>query len=367
MLGIVEKDVHRTDRNVALYAGDSAPHPDPDSPFAEIGTNEHLEQLKDILLTYNELNRSLGYVQGMSDLLSPLYAVFQDDAVTFWAFERFMDRMERNFRIDQSGMRSQLVALSHLVRFVDPALYRHLEKADSANFFCFFRMVLVWYKREFDFPDVMRLWDSFFTNYLSSDFHLFFALAILQKHRTVIMDHLQHFDEVLKYINELSGTMNLDELLMRAEALFVRFKRMVEAVDKKSNFPSAPTTISTSKNSIVNEDKSKLKMQAFQPKGKERAAPLETTAAMEVVTPELRALLSRSVAIRRSETEEQEEASKTNEWGRPVKKGAEIRDTEPVKEEPSDKGSTEPARIASLETKEMENGKKDDHEEQASP
>ena len=34
---------------------------------------------------------------------------------------------------------------------------------------------------------------------MSSNFHLFVALAILEKHRDVIMTHLKHFDEVLKY------------------------------------------------------------------------------------------------------------------------------------------------------------------------
>lgn len=61
-----------------------------------MGTNVHLEQMKDMLLTYNEYNPDLGYVQGMSDLLAPLYAVMQDDAVAFWAFVGFMDRMVRD-------------------------------------------------------------------------------------------------------------------------------------------------------------------------------------------------------------------------------------------------------------------------------
>lgn len=88
-----EKDVHRTDRHLPLFAGEDIPHPDPESPFASIGTNVHLEQMKDMLLTYNEYNRDLGYVQGMSDLLAPIYVVMQDDASSFWAFTRFMDRM----------------------------------------------------------------------------------------------------------------------------------------------------------------------------------------------------------------------------------------------------------------------------------
>jgi hypothetical protein len=195
----LEKDVHRTDRNVPIFHGEDTPHPDPSSPFAEVGTNVHLEQLKEMLLTYNEYNKDLGYVQGMSDLLAPIYAVVQDDAIAFWAFQKFMDRMERNFLRDQSGMRSQLLTLDQLVHFMDPKLWEHLEKADSTNFFFFFRMVLVWYKREFEWMDVLRLWETLWTDYYSANFHLFIALAILEKHRDVIMTHLQAFDEVLKY------------------------------------------------------------------------------------------------------------------------------------------------------------------------
>lgn len=155
--------------------------------------------MKEMLLTYNEHNKDLGYVQGMSDLLAPIYAVIQDDAIAFWGFERFMDRMERNFLRDQSGMRAQLLALDQLVNFMDPKLWNHLQAADSTNFFFFFRMILVWYKREFAWLDVLRLWEGLWTDYLSAEFHLFVALAILQKHRDVIMEHLKAFDEVLKY------------------------------------------------------------------------------------------------------------------------------------------------------------------------
>ncbi|KAI5854971.1 rab-GTPase-TBC domain-containing protein [Tricharina praecox] len=229
----IEKDVHRTDRNIPIFAGEDIPHPDQDSPFAEVGTNVHLEQMKDMLLTYNEYNTTLGYVQGMSDLLAPIYAVMQDDAVAFWAFVGFMERTERNFLRDQSGMRAQLVALDHLVQLLDPKLYQHLQSADSTNFFFFFRMLLVWFKREFKWDDVLRLWEVLWTNYYSSQYHLFIALAILERHRGVIMDHLKQFDEVLKYVNELSNTIDLNSTRVRAEALFRRFQRTIETVDRK--------------------------------------------------------------------------------------------------------------------------------------
>jgi hypothetical protein len=39
-------------------------------------------------------------------------------------------------------------------------------------------------------------------------------------------------------VNELSTTIDLESTLIRAEALFRRFQRTVEAIDKKSNFPA---------------------------------------------------------------------------------------------------------------------------------
>lgn len=292
----IEKDVHRTDRNVPIFEGEDTPHPDPSSPFAEVGTNVHLEQMKEMLLTYNEYNQDLGYVQGMSDLLAPIYAVIQDDAIAFWGFQKFMERMERNFLRDQSGMRSQLLALDQLVQFMDPELWNHLQSADSTNFFFFFRMILVWYKREFEWMDVLRLWEGFWTDFQSAEFHLFVALAILERHRDVIMEHLKHFDEVLKYINELSGTIDLESTLIRAESLFRRFKRLVEAVDKKQNFPAPREKQKVnSPSSAVEDTGSKSTNPKSSVKGK--AAEPSMPPKDKVITPELRKLLNRNVEV----------------------------------------------------------------------
>ncbi|MDI1492464.1 MAG: GTPase activating protein [Ramalina farinacea] len=260
-----------------------------------------MEQMKDMLLTYNEYNSELGYVQGMSDLLAPIYAVEQDDAIAFWGFVGFMERMERNFLRDQSGMRNQLLTLDHLVQLMDPALYLHLQSADSTNFFFFFRMLLVWFKREFEWPDVLRLWEALWTDWLSSNFHLFIALAILEKHRDVIMGHLKHFDEVLKYVNELSNKIDLQSTLHRAHALFRRFQRTVEAIDKKQNFPtptvrqrkpaSKPSTPGNASGSASGHDRRNQKpTSANAPE-----SPSEAVNQERVISPELRNLLSRKV------------------------------------------------------------------------
>ncbi|MBA0838776.1 hypothetical protein Goarm_004568, partial [Gossypium armourianum] len=95
--GLIEKDVVRTDRSLSFYDGDD---------------NPNVNLLRDILLTYSFYNFDLGYCQGMSDLLSPILFVMEDESESFWCFVALMERLGPNFNRDQNGMHSQLFALS---------------------------------------------------------------------------------------------------------------------------------------------------------------------------------------------------------------------------------------------------------------
>ena len=50
--------------------------------------------------------------------------------------------------------------------------------------------MLIAFKREFPFNDVLRLWEVLWTNYYSNNFVLFIALAVLESHRDVILRYL---------------------------------------------------------------------------------------------------------------------------------------------------------------------------------
>ncbi|ORY28020.1 rab-GTPase-TBC domain-containing protein [Naematelia encephala] len=194
--------------------------------------NPHIAALRTILMTYHTYSPELGYVQGMSDLLSPIYVVFDaNEADAFWGLVGVMRMMESNFLRDQSGMKRQLSTLQQLIGVMDPELYAYLERTDSLNLFFCFRWILIAFKREFKFEDVIRLWEVLWTNYYSDHFVLFVALAILQSHRDVLLRYLTEFDEVLKYANDLSGTIDLDTTLAQAEVLFVSFRNMVQDVE----------------------------------------------------------------------------------------------------------------------------------------
>ncbi|KAF0438099.1 GTPase-activating protein gyp7 [Gigaspora margarita] len=93
---------------------------------------------------------------------------------------------------------------------MDPLLYKHLKNTESNLFFCF----------SVDFDMVQA-------------FHLLVGVAILDKYRMVIIEYLKQFDEILKYINDSSTTIPVDETLLRAETLFHQFQRRVEIIDRK--------------------------------------------------------------------------------------------------------------------------------------
>jgi len=62
---------------------------------------------------------------------------------------------------------------------------------------------------------------------------LFVALAVLESHRDVIMRYLIEFDEILKYCNDLSMTIELDSTLAQAEVLFLSFQQTVADIDRR--------------------------------------------------------------------------------------------------------------------------------------
>ncbi|CAB4069472.1 TBC1D15 [Lepeophtheirus salmonis] len=178
----IEKDICRTDRDHHFFEGDN---------------NENVKILNNVLMTYVMYNFDLGYVQGMSDLLSPILYVMQNEVDAFWCFVGFMDIVKSNFDFDQKGMKAQLAQLvaTHLV-----------------------------FKREFKYKDVMKLWEVLWTGLPGKNFHLILCLAILDGEMCTILENNFGFTEILKHINDMAHNINLDFVLKKAEALHIKIK-----------------------------------------------------------------------------------------------------------------------------------------------
>ena len=78
----IRKDVLRTDRTHPHFSAEDSPA---------------LQSLTRILTAYALCNPSLGYAQGMSDLLSPILWIMQDEVDAYWCFSTLMSKMDRLF------------------------------------------------------------------------------------------------------------------------------------------------------------------------------------------------------------------------------------------------------------------------------
>lgn len=213
---LIEKDVNRTDRTLDFFAGEN---------------NSNLQMLNDILMTYVMYNFDLGYVQGMSDLLSPILQLLRNEVDAFWCFVGFMNKLISNFDIDQAGMKEQLNNLYTLLAFVDPKMSDYLDKHDSGNMFFCFRWLLVWFKRELSQEDAMRLWEVLWTGFPCENFHLLVCVAILITEANTIIQKNYGFTEILKHINDLNGRLDMAVMLNKAEGIFYQIKEADHLTD----------------------------------------------------------------------------------------------------------------------------------------
>lgn len=96
----------------------------------------------------------------MSDILAPIVYVYgpANESLSFWTFATLMKKLERNFRVDQTGIRAQLDLLRRIVEVSDKELADYFEVYDPHYYSCF-RWILVQLKRELSFTDVLRLWE----------------------------------------------------------------------------------------------------------------------------------------------------------------------------------------------------------------
>ncbi|MBA0747438.1 hypothetical protein Gogos_004352, partial [Gossypium gossypioides] len=94
--------------------------------------------------------------------------------------------------------------------------------------------------RELEYEQTMRLWEVLWTHYLSEHLHLYVCVAILKRYRGKIMGEQMDFDTLLKFINELSGQIELDAILRDAEALCICAGENGAACIPPGTVPSLP-------------------------------------------------------------------------------------------------------------------------------
>ncbi|KAL9404397.1 hypothetical protein Peur_001369 [Populus x canadensis] len=216
----IDRDVKRTHPDLHFFSGDS------------YLAKSNQEALRNILTVFAKLNPGIRYVQGMNEILAPLFYIFKNDpdeemaacaeADTFFCFVELLSGFRDHFcqQLDNSvvGIRSTITRLSQLLKEHDEELWRHLEITTKVNpQFYAFRWITLLLTQEFNFADSLHIWDTLLSDPEGPQETLLrvcCAMLILIRRRLLAGD----FTSILKLLQNYPPT-NISHMLYVANKL----------------------------------------------------------------------------------------------------------------------------------------------------
>ncbi|GMT03647.1 hypothetical protein PENTCL1PPCAC_25821 [Pristionchus entomophagus] len=166
------------------------------------GSETHWQVAERILFIYAKLNPGVKYVQGMNEVLGPIYYVLAADpdeewaehaeADAFFCFQQLMSEIKDNFikTLDDSqcGIEQSMSSLHSLLSHWDPVLHAHLvARLQIRPQYYAFRWLSLMLSQEFPLPDVIGLWDSLFADVKRFTLLPFVCLAMMERVREQLL------------------------------------------------------------------------------------------------------------------------------------------------------------------------------------
>ncbi|KAM9003859.1 TBC1 domain family member 16 isoform X7 [Sarcophilus harrisii] len=207
----VDKDVVRTDRSNQFFRGED---------------NPNVESMRRILLNYAVYNPTIGYSQGMSDLVAPILAEVLDESDTFWCFVGLMQNTIFVSSPRDEDMEKQLLYLRELLRLTHLRFYQHLVSLgeDGLQMLFCHRWILLCFKREFPDAEALRMWEACWAHYQTDYFHLFICVAIVVIYGDDVIEQQLATDQMLLHFGNLAMHMNGELVLRKARSLLYQFR-----------------------------------------------------------------------------------------------------------------------------------------------
>lgn len=198
----------------------------------------HRDVMKRILVTFRKTNSSIGYVQGMCNILMPIYYVFatgQDEVQqlhaeedAYFCFFNLMSEIGDFFvkRMDDDkclGIKSKMDQVFVILKYNDLELFLHLKELGIIDSAFHFKWVSLLLTLEFNVSENIWLWDRFLSDCNRFEIVLFCCVAILIMLRDDLLS--RNFDEAM---NLLQDVKNIDPQKMLSIADNLRKKHYKE-------------------------------------------------------------------------------------------------------------------------------------------
>lgn len=185
----------------------------------KIDINEtHADVLARILFIYSKFSPDVSYVQGMNEIIAPIYYTFSYDklyeeenennieADTFWTFYLLMQKMKYIFNRDEDksdrGINGKAYRLQLMIKIVDKSISDHFDKYKLDFSFFSFRWFILMFSQDFLMIDILRLWDYIFCEEdIFRNVYLISLALMLMKKDTLLVSDLTGMIEELQNVN----------------------------------------------------------------------------------------------------------------------------------------------------------------------
>jgi TBC1 domain family member 13 len=154
-----------------------------------------------ILYIYSKLNPKVQYVQGMNEILAPIFYLVNvtkpadqvEEAACFFMFNNAIcDILELHIKdLDKSrnGIYGKLNEVNEMLLVIDPQVWKRMDSLKIDPFFYCFRWVTLLYAQDFALFDTMRIWESIFSAQERCLYINLFAIAIILACKDVILEN----------------------------------------------------------------------------------------------------------------------------------------------------------------------------------
>ena len=167
----------------------------------------HADVIVRILFIYSTFFPDISYVQGMNEIIAPIYYIFSFDktygvetnienieADTFWTFNSLMSQIKDNFNREKDnenmGIAHRVNKLKKMLQIIDIQLFEHFDKFKVEYYTFAYRWFILFFSQEFLMIDILRLWDYLFApddKYLNS-YYVSLALIELKREELLVFD-----------------------------------------------------------------------------------------------------------------------------------------------------------------------------------
>ena len=193
----------------------------------------HADVIVRILFIYSNFFPDLSYVQGMNEIIAPIYYIFSFDktygvessienieADTFWTFNSLMNHIKDNFKhenaIENICIEKKIKKLKKMLAIIDFQLYNHFDVFKVEYYTFAYRWFILFFSQEFLLIDILRLWDYLFApddKYLNC---YFVSLAVLELKRDELL--VSDLSGILSNLKSFKG-LNVEDIISLAKKI----------------------------------------------------------------------------------------------------------------------------------------------------